>query len=335
MQNKFIFIKFWSLVVTVSLILLMGICFLPHDLYLRYKSLDIGTYTKAKWMYERVVFDETPIDIAFIGTSHTLNSIDSEIVQNGLGRLSENDIHVVNFAIPHFGRDMHLVLTKLLIKHKKIKLLVVEVRESEARDMHPATHYLADPIDLLTAPLFVNMRYFNNLSQLPLRQVTLFFETNFPLLFSIKSMFDINDYLGAHLNYTILTKALKNRDFIMPVDTLLKRKKQYEVDNKDKLDRTSALKTFVYFNSNRTTLSTLVSTAKDNNVPVVFLYLPRFGGALRSVDSSLYDSLGRIIIPPQSILSDKSIWFDLGHLNSKGATKISNWLPGEVFEYYR
>ena len=172
-----ILFKFWGRVFVITLIIIVGVCFLPHDDYFRYKALDIGAYGKAKWIYERIIFDDTPIDIVFIGTSHTLNAIDSEIIEEELSRQFQEKLHVVNLALPHFGRDMHLLLTRFLLKYRTPKLIVLEVRESEARDMHPATHYLANSEDLLKAPIFVNIRYLSNLSQLPLRQINLFLKT--------------------------------------------------------------------------------------------------------------------------------------------------------------
>jgi len=332
-SNKFVFFKFWLVVASVAFFLLVVICLLPHNTYLRYKSLDIGTYAKAKWIYERTVFDETPIDIAFIGTSHTLNSIDSNIVEDGFNQYYPKKIHIVNFAIPHFGRDLHLVLTKFLLVHKKPKLLVVEVRESEARDMHPATHYLAEPLDLLSAPLFVNLRYASNLSQLPLRQFSLFFKTYFPYLFNDISGFNRSDYLGSHLNYTLINSG-RSRDVTLSFEYLQSEKEKYNKDNKSKLDRNNDLKTFVFFNANRSSLVSLCEQAALHNVKVIFLYLPHYGASGVPVDATFYKTLAEIITPPQSLLSKADIWFDFGHLNAKGAKKMSNWLSKKIHKHY-
>ncbi len=139
---------------------------LPHNKYIRYQMLDVGAYKAATWIYERIYFDKTPIDVAFFGTSHTMNAIDSEIVESLL-----IDKHVVNFAIPHFGRDMHHTLIKLLLDNRTPETIILEVREDEARDLHPGVHYLADIDDLYSAPLIVNFRYLGNLIRQPLRQL--------------------------------------------------------------------------------------------------------------------------------------------------------------------
>jgi len=332
-SNKFVFFKFWLIVASVAVFLLTAICLLPHDTYLRYKSLNIGTYAKAKWVYERVVFDDAPVDIAFIGTSHTLNSVDSHIIEERLNQSVQKKIHVANFSIPHFGRDLHFVLTKFLLEYKRPKLLIVEVRESEARDMHPATHYLSEPMDLLAAPVLVNLRYANNLTHLPLRQFSLFFKTYVPFLFNDDLDFNRSDYLGTHLNYT-LSHSGRSRNVTLPLETLISNRERYYKDNKGKLDRSSPLKNFVFFNANKSSLVSLSMQAALHNVKVIFLYLPHYGALDESVDATFHKTLAETVIPPKTMLSKTDIWLDFGHLNAKGAKEMSEWLSKEILKHY-
>ena len=61
-------------------------------------------------------------------------------------------------------------------------------------------------------------------------------------------------------------------------------------------------------------------------ISVVFLYLPRYGAPINSVDAEFYKTLGNIIKPPKAILDDPTIWFDNGHINAKGSQLTSTWL---------
>lgn len=314
---------FWLSVFATTCASLATLASLPHEKYLRYQALDIGTYAKARWIYERIHFDATPIDVAFFGTSHTLNGIDSKIVANELDARLGDAVHVTNFAMPHFGRDMHLTLIGELLRARKPGAIVIEVRESEARDGHPAVHYLADGMDLVRAPLLVNLRYFGNLARLPYRQAHLFLKSGFPRLFGAQTTFDSRQYAGAHLNFALEWPRGGRRDAFKTQDELAQLRKESMRKHGGKLDRTSALKTLVYYNASYTNLRRAVEIAQDAGVEVFLLYLPDYGSRPQPVDVAVYEPLAPIIYLKRESLYTGDIWFDLGHLNADGAERIS------------
>jgi len=308
---------------------------LPHDPYLRYQSLTVGSYSKAKWIYERVTYDKKPIDIAFIGTSHTLNAVDSVLVENSINTKKNQFKHVVNFAIPHFGRDMHKLITKLLIEKKSPEVILIEIRETEERDQHPATHYLADGSDLLNAPLMVNLRYIGNLIRLPLRESSLFLKTSFPEFFGVDANFKANDYEGAHLNFTTKFPDGTVRDNEHKKSDLDKLSEHWNQKNSFKLNRDNEFKNFIYFNANWLNLKSLIELAKSNGIKVYFTYLPNYGAAPIPIDALIYEKIAPILyLKNDSVLKNPRHWSDLGHLNGTGAIAyskaISKILVGEL-----
>ena len=62
-----------------------AVAVLPHDKYLRYEAPNDMDAPTSYWVYERIHFDPTPIDVAFVGTSRTGMSIHSRRLQDDLG----------------------------------------------------------------------------------------------------------------------------------------------------------------------------------------------------------------------------------------------------------
>lgn len=321
-MNKFVF---WTLLIVTCVTSLILLSCLPHNQYLRYQGIKVGAFQKASWIYERAVFDPTPIDIAFVGTSHTLNAVDSEIVENKINLGQTVKTHVVNFAIPALGRDMHRTLVKLLLEQRKPKVLFLELRETETRDQHPATHHLANASDMILSPLLVNTRYFGNLARLPLRQSKLFLQTQLPNVFGVSAQFNEESYMGAHRNSTLAFVNGKSRDVIRSEKYLVEKRKSWNSKNAHKLLRENKVKNFINYNANLSILRSIVNTAKEQGVEVYFIYLPDFGSQEKPIDEEIYLSMAPILyIEDTSIFTNANNWFDLGHLNSQGSVNFSH-----------
>lgn len=313
--KKFLPTLFISL--TISVIILVAVALLPDSSYTRYRLLNVGAYKLATWAYERIHFDTTPVDVVFIGTSHTMNGIDSELVE---AKLNQNGgaAHVVNFAIPHFGRDMHYTLIKELLAHRKPKVIVLEVRENEARDLHPGTHYLAEPTDLINAPLVVNLRFLGNLIRLPLRTMKVNAYELFPSLFDYSPDFSMENYKGAHLNHALSWPDGKARDGIANANSL--KKMTHLAKASSELEK---IKYFLFHNANYTYLERIDELAKAHGVELVYAYIPSYGAPKESVFAANYPD-NQWFYFDQAIWENKRHWFDAGHLNATGAKLLSD-----------
>jgi len=321
--------RFFLTLIACASTALVVLCSLPHDKYLRYRDANIGAAGKPRWIYERVHFDTAPIDIAFLGTSHTLNGIDSEIVSDELTSRWGRPVQVCNLSLPYLGRDLQLSLAKELFRVRKPQALVIEVRENDARDGHPGVYQLADWAELVQAPLLVNLRYFSNLSRLPYRQTRLFLMTQLPQLFGVSNEYDAAQYRGTHLNVTREWAGVP-RDSFLPQAELTELRRRFMIENGHKLVRDNPLKDFVYYNASWSNLCKIVDLAKGSGVKVLFVYLPDYGSQLRPINFAAINKLAPIIIPDLQQLYQKDVWFDLGHLNAAGAVEVSEQVAKQL-----
>jgi hypothetical protein len=163
--------------------------FLPHDRYIRYQQLADSDLFRSRWVYERIHYDKTPIDVAIIGSSRLETSVSAPILEKELSEKLGRSIHVANLAIPQEGRNLHfLVARELLESHPETRIILLSVVE-RADLSHPAFRYLADPIDLLRAPFLLNHYYFIDAAFLPYRQLSYFVQTYLPGWFGVSRAF--------------------------------------------------------------------------------------------------------------------------------------------------
>ena len=320
--------RFWFTALCCTLITVLVFFFLPHNAYLRYQLLDVGVYAKAKWIYERVNLSETPIDIAFIGTSHTLNGIDSQLVESQINANTDKKRHVVNFAIPHLGRDMHYTLIHMLLQKHTPEAIVLEVRESEARDMHPGTHYIAESASLINAPLIVNLRYAGNLVRQPGRNLKVALNSLFPWLSTLsfsKSASDIAD----HKNYALTFPDDRTRPLSPGKQKLDEERRNENISAPYKYNHISDIKSLLFFNANNTYVKRIQALAAEKGVDIYYLYLPDYGTEefpLRNIYMNNWDEM---IYPDFQFYQKAEYFNDLGHLNAEGARLMSEFV-GQV-----
>ncbi len=312
----------------VAVLGLMALALLPQDPHARFAeaATESQHYLRLRWIYERIHDDRTPIDIAFIGTSHTQSAIDSRIVEAEL-RKRGLDLHVVNFAIPHLGRDLHWLLVRELIESRPVRELVVEVQDFEPRAPHPAFQRLGRVDDLLDSPLIINTGYLENLVRLPRRQLDL----AFPAMSGRPRIeYAADAYEGAHWDDTErLHGFTQTRDATHTVQYLDDKANELrgDLEQKEALarriampDGCSLLKRY-----NRAYLEKLLALAREKNVHVTFLYLPFFHGPEQPTEARYYKAYGETI-KPQAVLDDPASWLNADHLNVFGARRTSSWM---------
>jgi hypothetical protein len=284
-------------------------------------------------VYERIHFDPTPIDIAFIGTSHTQSGVNSSLVEEAMRR-GGVDRHVVNFAIPHLGRDLHYLVARELIQSRTVKRLVIEVQEDEARAPHPAFQRLGEVDDLLSAPLIINTGFVENLARLPLRQSLLFLQTR---VTGPTAGFDPRDYAGAHWDDTYMIHGIDVARIAVNTDESLRgpaaklskshlEKRALAARTTFAQQRHSVLQRYSYYY-----LEALLDLAKTRGVEVSFLYLPFYKGPRQPVANDFFRSRGTIFTPA-AILDDPGAWQNEDHLNFDGANRLSDWIGKALTE---
>src|ERR1044072_4383675 len=110
-----------------------------------------GTY-----LWQRIFSDTTPVDVAFLGTSRTINDVVDTLIEREYRLHYKNDCHVVNLGYCRFGNEMQYVIAKDLFANKKPGLVIIEINEQMGTSSHPMYPYFASTEDILQPASFRN-----------------------------------------------------------------------------------------------------------------------------------------------------------------------------------
>ncbi|GAB3204110.1 hypothetical protein ABID22_004004 [Pontibacter aydingkolensis] len=308
------FIKKLFLLSVPAGLVLIAILLGPYDKKFAYAYLK-GDYEEASSIYKRIFERQQPIDVAFIGTSHTLNGVNDSLLENTLSAKLGRDVKVANLALSHFGANVHYAIFKDLLKTKKPKLLVYEVREVEARFSHFAFPIIADTEDVLLPEAFMNTYLFRD------------------YIYALQSRYAYLKTMSAKQPVTLAAKANLNYGYspinhIAPYDELLMYRQQ-ELQ-KPMFYLGEDLKN-IEFSHSKSYVQKIYEIARENDVEIVFLYLPSYKSPVnKPVEYEFYNQMGHVWMPPSQILNDSTAWADINHLNHRGATALSGWLVKEL-----
>lgn len=316
--------RFLWIVLATTLAVLITVSTLPDNRYVRFKNLTEPEVVKAGWIYERIHFDPSPIDVVFVGTSRTVAGIDSRIVEQSCHDEGGRYCSSVNFAMLHLGRNLHWLLAREVIESRKPRLLVVEVQETEYRALHPAFSYLADESDLVAAPVVINTSYFTDLGRLPARQISLFAESAAPGLFDIHTEFDPAHYQGPHWD-----DADKDPSSVVSDEQLESERAHMASIERAKVRLPGRLQQLEY-RANVIYLERLLDLARQKNIEIIFMYLPMYHDAKPPLFANVYDKYGATWWVPREIRDHHELWRDVNHLNFAGASAISTFIGTKI-----
>lgn len=282
---------------------------LPVDTRLKYTGLKDDCFNHGIWIHDRIFENPEAVDIAFLGSSKTINAINDQYITDQLQSLK-----AANFGYCRLGRNMHYALFNEILQTKNIHTLVVEVREEEDRYSHPVFPFIASSRDVLLAAPFFNR--------------------------------DIATDIWTHLTYKVETcqdklysqsqdvhTDLNNFGFTCHSDTasgeyLEEVKQKHSGKKKEQSD----VNDFIYNTYPSAYLVRISNLCTKHNIRLIFLYHPSFGTNQKMPAlADTYNKYGRLIMPPDEIMDDKNNWFDENHLNCAGAEKLSDWIIGELY----
>jgi hypothetical protein len=291
--------------------ILIGIWFFPVSPKLKYEFTKGECNQRSLHFYERVYAISSPIDIAFIGSSHTTNGINDTLIKQ---QLNQNDVHlnIENLGFCRFGRNLDFVFIKELLTQKKPKSIILEVREDEDRYSHPVFPYLASPSDVANTSVLFNRdiakdMYRSWIAKLEIEKEWLFKgepKSNNPDLFGFSTSKDTAEP-------TFLKEIAQKRSL--------------------KTIPSKGIPHYFYSKYPISYLYKIAEICKKHKVELTLLYLPSFGGQKRPADEVTYSKLGNLLIPPSEILNNPNNWYDENHLNFAGSKKISTWLAKAYF----
>jgi hypothetical protein len=300
---------------------------LPHDRYIRYQQLTDSDLFNSRWVYERIHFDKTPIDVAIIGSSRVGAAVSAPVLERELSAKFHRPIHVANLAIPEEGRNLHYLVTReLLESHPETKIILVSVVE-QADLSHYAFRYLADARDILGGPLVINHYYFLDAAYLPYRQMSYFMQTLFPAWFGV-SRTPRKDYFGTGFDTTesfyLPSGKLVDRSSIMSEVKLEAGSRKLIAEDGGQWHPASQWHELNY-PLERAYTRKLAQVARNHGVETVFVRLPFYQALPGMYDAAFYREFGPLL-DAQQLCCDPRLFMDTGHFNRYGTAKVSPWL---------
>ena len=282
----------------------------PYSDEFAYHYIEHDCYNHGAWIYDRINHNPAPVDVAFIGSSHTLHAIQEKKME----KLRELNLHVVNLGYCRYGRNIEFSILKMLLKHKSPKLIVIEVHEDEEKNSHDIFPYLAETEDLLLTPTLFNRDYFSDLFHGGSARLE-FFKAKY--IFRKKYPDPTSELYGYAATDRIAT------EFELDENSRLWQKRLSHT-NLEKIEKVQLKYPFAY-------LEKMICLIKEKNIPIQFVYLPDSGSKLKNPKhSSFYQDIASLLIPPQTIFNDRSNWMDASHLNDNGSEILSIWLAEQI-----
>lgn len=297
---------FFSLIMIPIVVLFL----MPYSKEFAYHYIKNDCYNHGAWIFDRITKNKVPIDVAFIGSSHTIHAFQEKKMEESLGQ----NYHLANFGYCRYGRNLQYSVLRLLLQHKSPKLIVLEVSEDEEKNSHDIFPYIAETNDLLFTPTLINRDYFSDLyygasARLVCFKATYIFGERFPepdnRLYGYGEAQRTATKEEMSDNEKAWQRRLERKSFKPVEDLLLKYPLAY--------------------------LKKMVELINKKNTSVVFVYLPESGSKLRSPKlAEYYRGIAPLLVPPQSVFDDLTNWMDASHLNDKGSEILSIWIASQL-----
>ena len=290
------------------LIIAIVILLVPIDKKYQYAFVKNVCSLKSNYIYHRIYEDTLPVDVVFLGSSHTMCGINDSIVQSVLEAQGRH-LQVSNLGFCRLGRDLEYAIFKDLLRRKKPKLLVLEVRQEEPELSHPDFGSIADIGDVLNPPLIINQSYFGDLTGA--------FTVRLNYIRDVLFQNDINaPYEAPHLAF--LQKNIVADTSVLYTGVRHRWERYYSHTRPAWGDRimTSYPKSYVKM---------MMDMAKANNIKVVMLYIPNFGYPYhKPKELNYYRQITDVILMPDSFLDNEKNWMEDEHLNRSAADILSD-----------
>ena len=312
-----------SVAAAVAAVGFVGMSLLPHDPYIRYQVMQGTIFERATWMYERLHFDPTPVDIVLVGSSRTARGIDPGALAAALAAQGQS-LNVVNLSLAASGYDLQYALAHEALETKAVKLLVVSLVEQFPRDGHQAFADLGRSSEIVGSPWLINRNFVHNLARLPIRQLQLALKSWLPEAFGLRRDFDPEAYRLATFDprFAPLTEPVppKTEEEIAALEA------ESKFHHRDlTLPVLPDSLSFVEFGMTQTYIKQLAALAKAEGAELVFLYLPFYKGYERPFEQEWLEQYGPIL-SADFLMDDPANYNDVAHASRKGTALLTAWL---------
>ena len=302
--------KFIYRVVRFSLLPIIGVVLLfvaPADKKYHFSYTHNNCLGQGTWIYNRLYEDSTPIDVAFVGSSHMTCAINDSLLERYFTDKGRT-VHPANIGYCRLGRNLHAAFINQLYSRKRPKFIVLEVSEKENKIGHPEFGYFAETGDIFNPVWLLNHKLF----------------------------VDIFDALYVRYNryreklsctYNSITPPAKQYGYIgSPEEANLDLLKLRKDKNTTEWKRASGFSRWLDNQYPFTYIERIHDVVTLNESELVFLYLPTYGTIPEPEEYRFYETNGILLIPPPEILNNPAHWKDVDHMNDKGAQELTYWL---------
>lgn len=319
--------RFWAVMGLTFVGCLILAVLLPHDPYIRYQAMKGTIFERAKWFYERNHFDDTPIDILFVGSSRTARGVISPDLEEGL-RQHDIDRHIVNFSLPASGMDIRQTIAADVLTSRDVEMLVISLPEQFPRDGHQAFADLATVPEVLRSPWLVNRNLPENLARLPIRQLQLAAASIVPTAFGYQDSFDPLKYAGTSVDPRIFNPGKQSTFKTAAEIALLEKESAFRRRTLTRPILPDALAD-IEFGIPRSYIRQLSALAKANDTQLVFLYLPFYGGYEEPFEKAWLEQFGPVL-SAGFLREDPQNYNDVAHMSGQGAQVLGVWLTEQL-----
>lgn len=323
--------RFAAAMAATVLALTAATLLLPVDPYVRYQALDGTIYARARWIYERIHFDDAPIDVLVLGSSRSGAGIYPTLLEPALAARGL-DLSVANFALPSSGFDLRETLLREVLSEKRPRLVLFEVNEAFPRDGHDAWGDLATLGEVARAPWIVNRNLPRNLARLPIRQAGLALATLLPDAYGRQRDFDPAAYPGTTVDPRDI---LGFEDDLSRIGTPEHLATLTEQSERRRRSLTPPVLpeglAWVEFGVSRTYVERIVALAEAHGAEVAFLFLPFYEGPEAPIEEAWLEARGRLW-SAEFLRQDATAYEDSAHTAASPEVKaaITGWLADRV-----
>jgi hypothetical protein len=300
---------------------------LPHSAYIRYQSLQGTIYDHARWIYERIHFDDTPIDIAFVGSSRTYAGVIPALVEAALEKRGHGDLRVANLSLPASGFDIRYTTVRELLETRDVKLLVFSLVEAFPRDGHQAFGDLGTVGEILSSPWIVNRTLPQNVARLPMRQMRLALASAVPGAFGMDRDFDPARYSGASTPDGSEGKPVQTDEAHAKDLANESRMRKSEITPPILPESLS----WIEFGVSQTYVKRIVALAEAHHTRVAFLFLPFFDGYEMPLEAHWVERYGPLW-NADFMMHDPANYKDAAHGSANVTPAIADWLADHLLE---
>lgn len=260
------------------------------------------------FVYHRIFENPNPIDVAFLGTSHSGCAIDGKMLEDSIPV-----VHFANLAYCQPGENIEFVVLKDLLTKHRPKHIFYEVRLVRDFTTHRDFGTIADLSDVIKAPVIHNQYYLKDLFK-NYRVRYIYFQDK---LMNVLPDEYASDAFGDH---NLLYDVGKVIDPERAAKHL-----EYQRSRLPKLSDDMSGEWKMQFPNHY--ILKVIELARENDIELTFLYIPAFGMVSENPsDLNFLKEYGEVVIPPASLFRNQELWMDVEHFNRNGATEFTSWL---------